>query len=136
MPSQSNELLALRAQTAQAAYATIFSNATLADDLARGEPDGAGFTPTQAAAFAAHYEFVAREPNDSAGFSWTLFRDKQQAGKLVLAMRGTDEIPADLLNADLVQIGLSGYATTQAANVYRAWRKLTTPAGELVKLLV
>jgi hypothetical protein len=116
---------------AQAAYAFTTSK----DDLVASLKDKASFTQTQADDFAARYAFIDSQPNDSTGFSATLYKDSA-SGKYIFAMRGTElsltdpgQIASDLLATDLDQIGLLGYAAKQAASMYRYWKRLTTPAG-------
>ncbi len=126
------EYLASRALLAQAAYAKTES----ADDLFEELRKSANFTQTQVAAFNQQYVFVSTQPNETNGFSATVFLERA-TNKLIFAARGT-ELPggilSDGLSADLLGIGAFGYANFQAASMYRYWRRLTTPADQPVEM--
>jgi Lipase (class 3) len=71
------------------------------------------------------------------GFSATVFLDKKNGGKHVLALRGTegnitDQILFDGALTDVFSIGGNGFANTQAVELYRYYRRLTTVGGQAV----
>lgn len=124
--------------TAQASYATFRQKTPtqVASDL-QNRDTGAGFSASQANQFADRYQLIAHAPNDGTGFSATVFAENNPGGppRYTIAMRGTEvgvEPGADLLNADLGEIGLAGYAASQTASMYRLYRRLTTPKGQAV----
>ena len=126
------------AETSLASYATIRQNANdlqLKSDL-MNKDNGASFVTAQADAFTAKYQLLNQQSNVTTnGFSATVFLDKQ--GKKVLAIRGTEvpvptEIVPDVVNADILGIGASGYANLQGLELYRYWKKLTTVGGQSV----
>ena len=75
------------------------------------------------------FELRHHQPNDSTGFSASVFFDKSQ-NKYVLGIRGTENI-VDILE-DVNRIGVQGYAGDQAVALYRYYRKLTTAPGQPV----
>ena len=131
------DLLSKFASTVVAAYGSLAA-ANRQPDLLKAllmAADGhANFTESQADEFVRNYTLVHQYPNDSDGFSATIFRDNK-TGELVFAARGTEVGPdtyQDLLRADLAQIGPQGYARAQATSLFRYWKKLTAGANELV----
>jgi hypothetical protein len=124
------EALANLAATALASYGEHESNSDLKTSLKEG-----GFSDTQAEQFIDRYQYVDQLPNQLSGFSATLFWDKLEE-KHVLAIRGTEldllGIPTDGISADFLGIGATGYASEQAADLYRYWKQLITPEGQAV----
>jgi hypothetical protein len=125
--------LASLASTSLASYANLGSNliSSLTDPT-----DGANFTTTQAEAFAERYALLSQQANvDLNGFSAAVFLDKV-TGEKVLAIRGTEfslgQIVTDFAVADALGIGAAGFANLQAIELYRYWKKLTTPGGQAV----
>jgi hypothetical protein len=118
------------ASTALAAYGAHISDATLKLTLENG-----GFTPTQANEFIDRYQYVDNLENQLSGLSATLFFDTIDQ-KHVLAIRGTEfgglGIFNDVLSADLMGIGATGFASEQGADLYRYWKRLITPKGQEV----
>lgn len=123
---------------AQSAYAFF----TTADDAERAlaEPGRGDFSPTQARQFLGFLtdpnvstpqgvELRHHEPNDSTGFSASVFFD-QSSNRYVLSVRGTEGL-SDIFE-DVNRIGLQGFAGDQFVSLYRYYRKLTTPAGQSV----
>jgi len=91
------------------------------------------FTKEQADAFVKKYQLLHHQENVNAnGFSASVFKDKE-TGKHIIAMRGTDEVINDALLADVASIVGNGFANTQAVEMYRHYKKLTTPGGALVQ---
>lgn len=95
------------------------------------------FTAIEAKEFTLRYELLHQYvPNGySNGFSATLFRDKANGGRLVLAFRGT-EVPADAINDLLLtdlRIGIDGYASPQALEEYRYIKRLMTASDQKVR---
>lgn len=130
------QLLHDLAETAVASYAELSTNANLGPDLRRATT-GADFTERQAEQFTDKYDLIVAQPNvDLNGFSAAVFVDKN--GTKVLALRGTEfgilngQIGTDFAVADLLGIGGAGYANLQGAEMYRYWRRLTTPGGQNV----
>lgn len=122
-------LLSARSLLSQAVYA----KATSQDELDEALRSDAYLTASQRADFNTRYEFVHSQPNESNGFSATLYWDKI-TNQHVLATRGTEltsvrGFVTDLLGADIAGIGVFGYANLQAASMYRYWRKLNTVDG-------
>lgn len=110
--------------TTLATYATFTTDANLDADL-KDQTTGANFVDVQASAFVANYRFLTQRPNvDQNGFSATVFQDRV-TGKKILAIRGTEftqgsgQIFTDGLVADALGIGAAGFASTQAAELYR-----------------
>ena len=77
-----------------------------------------------------------RDNVDQNGFSATLFQDL--IGKKTLAIRGTEiglglgSTVDDLILADLLGIGVTGFANFQAVELIRYWKELTTASGSVV----
>ena len=99
--------------------------------------NGGGFSELQAEDFIEEYDFLHQQPNTLlSGFSATVFENSN--GKKVLAIRGTEfnSFPVGTIRdgvvADILGIGISGYADSQADDLYRYWKQLTTPEGEAV----
>jgi pimeloyl-ACP methyl ester carboxylesterase len=125
------------AETALATYANLSTNQNLITDLQQ-PATGATFTSDQAAQFAARYALLAVQPNtDWNGFSAAVFLDRV-TGEKIFAIRGTEfdrglgQIGTDLVLADVLGIGVAGYANFQAVEMYRYWKKLTTVGGRPV----
>ena len=134
MTITSIELLGSRVSTAVAAYGALTREALRGDLLAE-----ANFVSSQADAFTARYELLHQLPNVSLnGFSATVFNDRV-SNKRVIAMRGT-EVPVfpdqtwyDLVVTDGLSIGGNGFANNQAVEMYRYYKRLTTPGGQTVQ---
>lgn len=91
---------------------------------------------TQATYFESQWAVVHHLPNTITGFSATLFRRLEndpvsgaQAGELVLALRGTEQLDLDLLQADFRELVGNGLAINQIVDMYNYWQKLITPVG-------
>jgi Ca2+-binding RTX toxin-like protein len=123
------ETIAQLAGTAKAAYADL----TIGDlkSSLTNPNSGAGFTDKEAETFVDRYVFINQQKNTDTGFSAAVFQDKT-TGKLILAIRGTEFLSQDLTAADLIDIGMVGFAHRQAVDLYRYWRQLTTPGGQAV----
>ena len=88
-----------------------------ANEFLRGHPSaGLGLTPVHQGSYAL------------TGFSAVLFAENSSSSR-ILSIRGTDD-PIDLI-ADR-EIALAGYARSQAVSLYRSYKQLITPAGEVV----
>ena len=74
-------------------------------------------------------ELRHHQPNDSTGFSASVFFDRSQ-NKHVLSIRGTEDL-ADVLE-DVRRIGVQGFAGDQLVSLYRYYKKLTTAPGQPV----
>ncbi len=90
--------------TMLAAYG-LFDPSNLSDEAIKDvlNDTQANFTLTQAQEFVAHFNAIDHYENDDKGFSATLFRDTQDNGQAILAIRGT-ESGADF-SADLEKKG-------------------------------
>ncbi|OPZ78948.1 MAG: hypothetical protein BWY78_00323 [Alphaproteobacteria bacterium ADurb.Bin438] len=80
------------------------------------------FTELQAEDFLSKYEVFYHYPDDEAGLSFTIFKEKE-SGKLTLACRGTEMglfTLNDILDADLDLAVKSNIATHQGVNLYNA----------------
>ena len=102
------------------------------------QADGVKFTVTQADDFATRYTLKNHLPNvELNGFSATVFLDKT-TGKHVIAMRGTEvnsigQGILDLIAQDGLSIAGNGFANTQAVEMMRYYRRLTTAGGQAVQ---
>ena len=128
-------------ETSLASYAD-FNPADRTDTAVRAalikDGTGASFTPVQAQAFTDHYRLLSVQANiDWNGFSAAVFQDKL-TGEKVFALRGTEfdrgvpQIGTDLVVADVLGIGATGYANLQGVEMYRYWKKLTTVGNQSV----
>ena len=96
------------------------------------------FTTAQAAVFtdlASGFGFTSYRPNDSSGFSATVFKANSALNDYTIAVRGTEPFGnpiADLINADVLGVGLQGAAYDQAISAYRYYKQLTTTNGHQV----
>jgi len=124
------DVLAQLISTAQAAYAD-FSVGSFRSAL---ESSSGGFTEKEADEFIDNYGIAGRQFNSRSGFQAILFQEK--SGGKVLAIRGSEQIYSDFVDADFLDIGPSGFATSQAVDLYRYWKMLTTPAGVSVSYSV
>lgn len=125
------------AETALASYANLDVTHVLSDDL-QVKNTGASFTTDQATQFEDRYSLIHVQANiDWNGFSAAVFQDKL-TGEKVFTLRGTEfdsglpQIGTDLVVADALGIGASGYANLQGVEMYRYWKKLTTVGNEVV----
>jgi len=79
-------------------------------DYARDEFLKRGFTADQFNAFRERYEIIDHVQSNISGLSATLFRDKFDGGKPILAFRGTETTlnaaPADLITDLLLTLGI------------------------------
>ncbi|PPC94065.1 MAG: hypothetical protein CTY33_05680 [Methylotenera sp.] len=127
------------ASTALATYAYFDVNSYEVGLTASGEAHGVGMTPVQKNAFMARYLLVDQHANDITGFAATLFTDRLDSNKKVLALRGTefteglDQILTDAAIADALGIAGAGFANFQAIQLYRYVKELTTVGGEAVQ---
>jgi Lipase (class 3) len=123
--------------TAAASYGTLERGDQLKPTLTNGSGN-AKFSETQADAFIAKYDLLDQLPNVALnGFSATVFLDKQNNGKHILAIRGTEANIAsqaffDGFATDGLSIGGNGFANNQAVELYRYYRRLTTVGGQTV----
>ncbi|HFD81385.1 MAG TPA: hypothetical protein ENK05_13485, partial [Gammaproteobacteria bacterium] len=92
-------------------------------------PDG-GFSQVQAEDFVTHWKVANHQPDTASGFSATLFESLDEPGRYTLAIRGTQG--AIDVAEDIFGIAAQGVAARQAVDLYRYYRRLTTPAGEAV----
>ncbi len=71
--------------------------------------------------------------SDETSFSGTLFRgraDSDNAGKYVIAMKGTLELGSDGLSADLGDLAVDGLAHNQIVSMYNFWQQITNAKGQ------
>ena len=129
------EILSKLVSTSVASYGEL-SVADLEDDLKRATT-GAGFASVQANNFANNYSLLHQQESTFSGFSASVFEDA--SGKKVLAIRGTVfggiGLVTDVIVADGLGIGASGYADSQTDDLYRYWKQLTTTVGDPVTIL-
>ena len=70
---------------------------------------------------------------DETSFSGTLFRgkaDSDNAGKYVIAMKGTLELGSDGLSADLGDMAVDGLAHNQIVSMFNFWQQITNAKGQ------
>jgi hypothetical protein len=101
-----------------------------------------GFSSAQALDYVNHWRVVDHQPNTTSGFSATLFEklDDNQTGtgEYTLAFRGTEGVSdfgVDLVE-DIFCLSAQGIARHQAADLYRYYKRLTTPEGQSVEYSV
>lgn len=87
------------------------------------------FTEVQAADIASRYVVIDQAPPNAESFSAALFKEKT-TGDLAFSLRGTQE-GFDLV-VDFVDITLQGKAALQGSAMLRYYKKLVTPAGQVV----
>jgi len=89
-----------------------------------------GFSDAQAADFVTHWKVVNHQPDTLSGFSATLFESLDNPGHYTLGIRGT----LGLLDVaeDIFGVALQGVAARQAVDLYRYYKRLTTPKGQAV----
>jgi Ca2+-binding RTX toxin-like protein len=137
MTESANDL-ARRSLNAQGAYAQFGSPRTTEEALS--EAGSGDFTTTQAQRFlvvpvgsapstSEGFVLLHHQPNQLSGFSASVFLDKAQ-NKYVLSIRGTEGLVD--ISEDVNRIGLRGFAGGQAVDLYRYYRRLTTPTGQAV----
>jgi pimeloyl-ACP methyl ester carboxylesterase len=137
MTNQSVAFIAQRASTAVASYGSFDTDAGLQTRLVDPR-NQVLFTNQQANAFATQYTFIHQQPNvPFNGFSATLFYDKVNQTH-VLAVRGTETTSLgqgwlDLFVQDGLSIGGNGFASTQAVEMARYYKRLTTVGGQAVQ---
>jgi hypothetical protein len=138
MPFSSAQLFNL-SSTAQASYAhfDLFRFSPLNALTVPGDGDFALFEGRRflgeladPLAMLSGYELLNHLPNDSTGFSASVFREKS-TNKLVLAIRGTEQLSD--LSEDVGRIGIQGFAGNQLVSLYRYYKSLTTAPGEAVR---
>ena len=121
---------------AEAAYANLLDstdNVTItgSDDVITALKSN-GFSETQEEEFVKDWEVVSHQANTASGFSATLFKNKHTQ-EYVFANRGTEgDVLGDIISADILGISLGGIANFQAIDMYRYFKKLSTPAGDSV----
>ncbi len=87
---------------------------------------------TQIEEFLKDWEVISHQANTASGFSATLFKNKHTQ-EYVFANRGTEgDVLGDIISADILGISLGGIANFQAIDMYRYFKKLSTPAGDSV----
>ncbi|MCU7923332.1 MAG: hypothetical protein KZQ88_11635 [Candidatus Thiodiazotropha sp. (ex Dulcina madagascariensis)] len=115
-----------------ASYAELdgISNIELEDALI-----DSGFTPTQATDFVRHWRVADHQPDTTSGFSATVFERLDDArngtGEFTIAMRGTMGLVD--IGEDIFNLAAQGVAREQAFDLYRYYKKLTTPEGQSVE---
>lgn len=154
MPTLS-QLLRDFAWASQAAYLdfTGLSRSTPRDQISARLQSSAlaphnRFSETQADLFlgiqgSAGYAFQHQTPNDSYGFSASVFKSSS-ANEYTIAIRGTEFEPisqfistaTDLLDADFIGVVLQGAAKKQLFSAYRYYKQLITPEGQQVRYSV
>lgn len=131
MTTQTTELFE-RTMLSEAAYAN-FRNIAYTDQNVRTALINSGRTPfseAQAKLLTDHWRVIHHQPDNSTGFSATLFQSKQDPDKYVLATRGTNELFEDLALADIQQIFLQGAALDQIVALYNYWQYLNAAPGQ------
>ncbi len=78
-----------------------------------------------------HWKVAHHQPDDSTGFSATLFESLDNPGHYTFAIRGTRGL-TDLLSADYSGIFSLGYARDQIYSLYNYFIRVITPATETV----
>lgn len=86
------------------------------------------------------YSFISYKPNDSTGFSATVFKTNDTTTDFTIAVRGTEPsffqsflgATADLFNADAIGVVLQGAAYEQTISAYRFYKQQTTAKGQQV----
>ena len=82
------------------------------------------------------FSFTSHAPNDSTGFSATVFK-ANNANEYTIAVRGTEPTGWGLLNdfawADLAGIVFAGKAIPQLMSAFRYYKQITTAAGQDVQ---
>lgn len=71
--------------------------------------------------------------SDETSFSGTLFKGKagaDNAGKYVIAMKGTLELGSDGLGADLGDMVVDGLAHNQIVSMFNFWQQITSAKGQ------
>jgi hypothetical protein len=137
MTITSVELLGQHVSTAVAAYADLSGTGAVTARLT-DPANNANFTATQADAFVARYQLVHQQPNVLGnGFSAAVFRDRIN-DKHVIAIRGTEiaslgQVIVDFVAADGLGIGGAGFANSQAVELFRYYKRLTTAGGQAVQ---
>lgn len=126
-------------QLAQAAYAHLENGSP---PSAFVNNDTAEFSLSQATVFlddATGYSLLHHQPNDSSGFSASLFRNNSTGG-ITITFRGTEGLPLNNIDpcdiaadADIVTIG---YARQQIISAYNYYQQLITPVGQTAQQLV
>lgn len=137
---------------AEAAYANFLSDAgalLVNEDDIQAALIAIGFstnqgTPaqsTQATTFVSQWRVVDQYTAPfvlgfiGTGFSGALFQNNQ-TGEYALAIRGTNDIAADILGADLGDIVADGLAIDQVVDMYNYWQSLTHSGVYQAKRLV
>ncbi len=115
---------------AQASYAFFIGNNLITPLKNKGD-----FTKTEASIFVQNYSIKGGEnghlPNTTtSNFSATLFQNNENNNELTLAIRGTENIEGDLLNADIVEIGSYGIALKQTLDLYNYISVLKASSSE------
>ncbi|WP_051941049.1 hypothetical protein [Stenoxybacter acetivorans] len=109
----------------------------------RGEKKG-DFAEKQAENFVKNYEVISHQPNQTSGFSATIFRDKE-SGENIFSIRGTepniswknwinkDEPVFDPdIQADIGDIGFNGIALEQAVDMFNYYQRVTAVKGQKI----
>ena len=140
------------AQLAEAAYASFLNNAgalLVNEDDIQVALIASGFSSNQSApsqsaqvlAFVTQWRVVDQYTAPlavgvlRAGFSGTLLQNKQ-SNEYVLAIRGTNDVLADLFGTDLGDIVADGIAIDQVVDMYNYWQSLTHSGTYQAKRLV
>jgi hypothetical protein len=120
-----------QAQLAEAAYANFFSNsgALLTADVdvtaaLKDRDNNMSFSDAQADAFVKTWRVVDHIPDTKAGFSATIFQNRQTLA-YHLAIRGSTDM-ADF-SQDATLIARDGIAIHQIVDLCNFWQRATTP---------
>lgn len=107
------------AQLAEASYAKFDETDDLKLALMK---DGDGFSSTQADLFLADWQIKngGHRPNTDSGFSSTLFQDKHDPTRYVLAIRGTEPETLEDLASDIGDIAID-----QIVDLYNEWQRIS-----------
>ncbi len=111
-----------QAQLAEAAYANFVAvgGGIITDrDGVIGALQIEGFSESQATAFVNDWEVIGHIPDTAAGFSATIFKNKQ-TGAYSLAIRGSTDFTD--FSADAALIAVDGIAVRQLVDLYNFWR--------------
>lgn len=119
-----------QAQLAESAYANFFDaagNLITTDAQLQTALEASDFSKAQASAFSDQWQVISHIPDTAAGFSATIFKNKN-TGAYSLAIRGsTDEFD---FSADAALIAVDGVAVRQLVDLYNFWNRSATAAGQ------
>lgn len=110
---------------AQASYGDVLGGSF--SDLIGDQ--NSGFTEVQKIELGSKFSVVPKSGVDNESGFQAILLQPSGGGNKILAIRGSEEILNDFVYADVFDIGTVGFANNQAVDLYRYWRRLTTPAG-------